>query len=314
MRLTTLYMGGLFQKKLSEPPPLTGDPLLQGALARLLKGDFTVVDRLLSLDPPELRYFYAFQLGEKLTRQQVLACGTERPSALLLRAAHGPQWAWEARSNAVARDLSSGQVQSFADRLGVVAQEIEALPESDPNRWALMLIVAKGKNMPLMESDRLYGRVGHEHYFGAANYLDCQLKKWAGSHQRALDFACGAAEKAHEGSLMGALVASALTEQWLYAGSFEKNPEEAARIIADQQLINLSLKAYERSIGSSKFVETPAAVEPRNAQAFWFYLSKQRDPLKVELQKLGKRFTQWPWCYLGAPGKVFGEARKFAGL
>ncbi len=314
MRLTTRAMGGLFQKKPSEPPPLTGDPLLQGALARFLKGDFATVDRLLSLDPPDLRYFYAFQLAEKLTRQQIAACGTDRPSALLLRAAHGPQWAWEARSNAVARDLSSGQVQSFADRLGVAAQEIEALPETDPNRWALMLIVAKGKNMPLMESERLYGRVGPEHYFGAANYLECQCKKWAGTHQRALDFACGAAEKAHDGSLMGALVASALIEQWLYASSFEKNAEEAARILCDQQLINLSLKAHQRSLGSPHFEETPSAIDPRNTQAFWFYLSKQRDPLRVELQKLGKRFTRWPWCYLGPPGKTYGEARKFAGL
>ncbi|MFN8608031.1 MAG: hypothetical protein U0931_10910 [Vulcanimicrobiota bacterium] len=307
-------MGGLFQKKLSGPPPLTGDALLQGSLSRLLKGDFTAVDRLLALDPPDLRYFYAFQLAEKLNRQQVLACATAGPSAVLLRAAHGPQWAWEARSNAQARDLSSGQVQSFAERLAVVGQEIEALPDNDPNRWALLLIVAKGKNMPLLESERLYARVGGEHYFGAANYLDCQLKKWSGSHQRALDFAVGAAERASEGGPMGALVAIALIEQWLYAVAFEKDHEEAARVTVDAQLIRMSLKAYERSLGSPRLTESPHMVEPRNHQAFWFYLSKQREPLRCELQKLGKRFTEWPWCYQGAPAKVFTEARKFAGL
>ncbi|MBS2037050.1 hypothetical protein JST97_18830 [bacterium] len=304
----------MFQKKPPGPPPLTGDVLLQGALARLLKGDFTPVDRLLRLDPPDLRYFYAFKLAEKLNRQQVLSCATAGPSGSLLRAAHGPQWAWEVRSNAQARDLSSGQVQSFAERLAVVGQEIELLPEADPNRWALLLIVAKGKNMPLLESERLYSRLGGEHYFGAANFLDCQLKKWSGSHQKALDFAVDTAERSAEGGPLGALVAIALTEQWLYAGAFAKDQQEAARVLADPQLARLSLRAYERSLGSARLVESPYMVEPRNHQAFWFYLSKQRDPLRAELQKLGKRFTQWPWCYLGEPATAFIEARKFAGL
>lgn len=316
-------MGGLLQKKPGAPPPFAGDPLLPGVRAQFLKGDTKQLERLLSLDSAEDRYFFAKEIVEGLPRENVERWAEQQPdnpAACWLRACHGPVWAWDARSAAVASQVTAGQWAEFARRLEISRKDVETfrrLRPQDPNGLAMLLIVAKGENLTLQERTAIYDelhRLDPQHYPGARNYLDAILKKWGGSHEMALDFAMRSMRGAPPGSSMGGLVLAAMVEEWLCRMAFDGDPDGAADFCESAPVLELTQEAYTCSLGSQAFVETAFTVHLRNETAFWLYLTGAAAALKVELARLGKRVTRWPWCYMGEPGKIYADARKYAGL
>ena len=303
------------------PLPFSGDRELQAAFTELRKGKTKSTQQLLAHPDPNARYFYAFELGSVVTRELVESWCQSQPDcqeAVFLRAAQGPQWAWQARTAQVAALVNSDRRAEFSRRLNFVRQDLEGLIQrnpKDPNPHALLLIVAKGEDRPASERQAIWKQMFElypNHYAGNRNYLDSILAKWGGSYQQTMEFTRQVMEACPEGSEIGVLTLVALTEHWLYLDAFEKQPEQASQFVQESASHSLAAQAYQRSIGSDLFQFGVSSINACNEAAFWFYLSQQPQYLKRELTRIGDRCTASPWDYLGPVSVIFEKARKFA--
>lgn len=304
-------MGGVFRKN-RRAPFLTGDTALIAAHSAFLKKDYEPARKLLSVRSSNLRYFFADQLAHELIREQVLAWAENAPNcqaAALLRAAQGIVWAWDAKRG------DGGDWRDFGDRLKVLETEIRQLVPHDPNRPALQLVLGKGADWDHRTLQATY-QEGHNlnpnHYPVHRNYLETLLARSGGSHEAALSFATKTMEQCGDGSNLGTLVMTALSEQWLAMKSFGQESASADILIGQPRVLQLTEEAYRKSLGSPHYEETHASVVARNEAAFWFFVSKQRPFLKAELQKLKGRYMVHPWGTLAEPRKAFEAARRMA--
>ncbi len=312
-------MGSLFGAKPIRPVAFGGVRELEEALAGFRKGESGQLEALLSHPRANHRYFFAFEAAEVVERPLVEAWANQYPDhlpALLLKAANGLTWAWQARGNQAASRTSAEQFLGFEDRLKVVAhdlQELERRLPQDPNPLALQIILAKAQNWPGPARRQLFERavaLEPDHYPAHRNYLDGLLMKWGGDHRQAADFALQAARGAAQGSDLGCLVFVAYLEQWLYHQAFERQPALAAEFCQRHDVVATTREVYSRWAASPDW---PGAPEARNHAAMWLFLCGQKDLLRQELKALGPRLRESPWDYLGQPAEVFARARKYAG-
>lgn len=316
-------MGGWFARKPVQPPALTGLPDLQYAHGTFEMGNYAPLEKLLSHPRADHRYFYASEVAALVARQQVEAWAAECPGhapALLLKAVHGPIWAWQARSAKQACAVTEEQWRGFEERLDSAQQDLEemirAFPQ-DVNFLAVQLQLAKGLDWPLEEKRALFERARQldpNHYAMHRIHLDGILEKWGGTHRETTEFALGLVRGGSPaGSELGCLLHVAYTEKWLFHHAFENDPQLARDMCNALPVIAATREAYEHSLGSPEHQEWPGSVEARNETAFWLYMCGQKSLLKREIQAIGPRLLARPWKYLGDPATVYAEARKLAG-
>ena len=118
-------MRSLFGAKPIRPVAFDGVRELEEALAGFRKGESGQLEALLSHPRANHRYFFAFEAAEVVERPLVEAWANHHLSALLLKAANGLIWAWQARGNQAASRTSAEQFLGFG-----------RLPQ-DPNPLAL---------------------------------------------------------------------------------------------------------------------------------------------------------------------------------
>lgn len=269
--------------------------------------------------------------GREAVFEQWCAAHPESALPYLVRARWLISAAWAARGGGVAGTVDRQGWQSFYGLLERAEQDLARacdLDPTDPTPWALRLVSARGLQAGPDEArlrfEALVARDPH-HRLGHAMRLTGLCRKWGGSHEAMFEFARQAAASAPAGSLLGGLIAQAHAERWMYAAGMAESAQDdpqwfgkASRYFQDPAVRQELIAAWDRSLGSPAFRDTPLAAQARNWFAFCFHQAGEKARARAALEPLGRRFLHVPWSWLGKgkgdTWRVASEARAACGL
>lgn len=238
-----------------------------------------------------------------------LAESPRDPDAVLVKAEHSVQQAWEIRTGARASSVSRDQFQAFFalldDAVPVIGAAAELNP-TDPVPWQVALTHARGSQAPREVFDAYWAeataRAPH-HYGCHLSALQYLCDKWYGSHTEMFDFAERAAEHALPGSTLHALPLLAAVEYDVVADAASR---EAGRI--DRSRIHAALK---RALELSDAYQgaDPEVAGVRNHLALMLTLADRHGEALEQFRAVGAHATEYPWAYLGDAREEFLEFR-----
>ncbi|MET4927579.1 hypothetical protein P3L51_35360, partial [Streptomyces sp. PSRA5] len=228
-----------------------------------------------------------------------LARSPRDPDAVLVKAEHRVQQAWEIRTGARASGVSRDQFQAFFalldDAVPVIGAAAELNP-TDPVPWQVALTHARGSQAPREVFDAYWAeataRAPH-HYGCHLSALQYLCDKWYGSHTEMFDFAERAAEHSLPGSKLHALPLLAAVEYDVVA---DGTPPEGGPI--DRSRIHAALKrALELSDAYPP--GDPEVAGVRNHLALMLVLGDRHGEALEQFRAVGAHATEYPWAYLG---------------
>jgi hypothetical protein len=293
------------------------------AKAILENNDLEALKRLFAAIPGNWadRYFYSMAMSRHFPLsllEQWVHADPASADAHLVYGARLVQWSREARGYGLGKTVTEERAQEFFRRLVQTREVLERcanLHRDDPTPWAYLVMVA------------IYSQAGEElekDYFEQAierdpgnwtahmNRLTGLTEKYHGSHAQMFNFARDVAYNAREGSLLPALLLKAHSERWKYLAIFEGNDAKAHGCLQDQDAIDETLDAYQRSLGTHRY-EKRAALLARINAAGWFWLIGHRDILRAELRELDGCIHDIHWRWVGTEGNL-SKAKTFAGV
>ncbi|MFD4769729.1 hypothetical protein [Streptomyces niveus] len=227
-----------------------------------------------------------------------LAESPRDPDAVLVKAEHCVQQAWEIRTGARASSVSRDQFQAFFalldDAVPVIGAAAELNP-SDPVPWQVALTHARGSQAPREVFDAYWAeataRAPH-HYGCHVSAMQYLCDKWYGSHGEMFDFAERAAEEALPGSKLHALPLLAAVEYDVVAdGGNGGAGIERSRIHAALKRAQELSDAYPQG--------DPEVAGVRNHLALMLVLADRHGEALEQFRAVGSHATQYPWAYLG---------------
>ncbi|MGW8667110.1 hypothetical protein [Streptomyces niveus] len=227
-----------------------------------------------------------------------LAESPRDPDAVLVKAEHCVQQAWEIRTGARASSVSRDQFQAFFalldDAVPVIGAAAELNP-TDPVPWQVALTHARGSQAPREVFDAYWAeataRAPH-HYGCHVSAMQYLCDKWYGSHGEMFDFAERAAEEALPGSKLHALPLLAAVEYDVVAdGGNGGAGIERSRIHAALKRAQELSDAYPQG--------DPEVAGVRNHLALMLVLADRHGEALEQFRAVGSHATQYPWAYLG---------------
>ncbi|MFF2642352.1 hypothetical protein ACFVUB_21220 [Streptomyces niveus] len=227
-----------------------------------------------------------------------LAESPRDPDAVLVKAEHCVQQAWEIRTGARASSVSRDQFQAFFalldDAVPVIGAAAELNP-TDPVPWQVALTHARGSQAPREVFDAYWAeataRAPH-HYGCHVSAMQYLCDKWYGSHGEMFEFAEGAAEEALPGSKLHALPLLAAVEYDVVAdGGNGGAGIERSRIHAALKRAQELSDAYPQG--------DPEVAGVRNHLALMLVLADRHGEALEQFRAVGSHATQYPWAYLG---------------
>ncbi|MFB7700997.1 hypothetical protein [Streptomyces niveus] len=227
-----------------------------------------------------------------------LAESPRDPDAVLVKAEHCVQQAWEIRTGARASSVSRDQFQAFFalldDAVPVIGAAAELNP-TDPVPWQVALTHARGSQAPREVFDAYWAeataRAPH-HYGCHVSAMQYLCDKWYGSHGEMFDFAECAAEEALPGSKLHALPLLAAVEYDVVAdGGNGGAGIERSRIHAALKRAQELSDAYPQG--------DPEVAGVRNHLALMLVLADRHGEALEQFRAVGSHATQYPWAYLG---------------
>ncbi|MEU9746759.1 DUF4034 domain-containing protein [Streptomyces niveus] len=227
-----------------------------------------------------------------------LAESPRNPDAVLVKAEHCLQQAWEIRTGARASSVSRDQFQAFFalldDAVPVIGAAAELNP-TDPVPWQVALTHARGSQAPREVFDAYWAeataRAPH-HYGCHVSAMQYLCDKWYGSHGEMFDFAERAAEEALPGSKLHALPLLAAVEYDVVAdGGNGGAGIERSRIHAALKRAQELSDAYPQG--------DPEVAGVRNHLALMLVLADRHGEALEQFRAVGSHATQYPWAYLG---------------
>ncbi|MEW1792572.1 hypothetical protein [Streptomyces niveus] len=227
-----------------------------------------------------------------------LAESPRDPDAVLVKAEHRVQQAWEIRTGARASSVSRDQFKAFFalldDAVPVIGAAAELNP-TDPVPWQVALTHARGSQAPREVFDAYWAeataRAPH-HYGCHVSAMQYLCDKWYGSHGEMFDFAERAAEEALPGSKLHALPLLAAVEYDVVAdGGNGGAGIERSRIHAALKRAQELSDAYPQG--------DPEVAGVRNHLALMLVLADRHGEALEQFRAVGSHATQYPWAYLG---------------
>jgi hypothetical protein len=310
-----LWRAGRASEDADENPALH-EPLRGRLLAAAAAGRYDeVFDTLLRADP-DTRDALVWVLARELPEGTWLRC-RDAGLAHLGRGVAAIIAGWRARSSRVAQYVSDAAARAFEEHLERAVRELARAAElwpADPAPHAAMLVAGRGLSFEHGLAERTF-YAATERDRGCWRAHDAMLQylceKWHGSHEAMFAFARDVSSRAPRGSALHLLVLSAHVERWIHYASGDGNERaQGEQYLRDPQVVRECDEAYGRFVaGTEERTSTRAA---RNAAAFWFFLTRDRDRLRAELHAIGDQWTPAPWAYLGAPRAVLRQARELA--
>ncbi|MFC9748123.1 hypothetical protein [Streptomyces niveus] len=285
-------------------PPMPG---LRAALTAAYAGDHAPARDLLAATRLgaewERRGGYVPRLAESALHSPGwldawLAESPRDPDAVLVKAEHCVQQAWEIRTGARASSVSRDQFQAFFALLDDAVPAIGAAAElnpTDPVPWQVALTHARGSQAPREVFDAYWAeataRAPH-HYGCHVSAMQYLCDKWYGSHGEMFDFAERAAGEALPGSKLHALPLLAAVEYDVVAdGGNGGAGIERSRIHAALKRAQELSDAYPQG--------DPEVAGVRNHLALMLVLADRHGEALEQFRAVGAHATQYPWAYLG---------------
>ena len=299
--------------------PTCGNVTARDTVSEFARGNYRPASLLLgATNDPKLREFYVRVLREWTGRPYVFEIWKreepENPNRWLVSGAHLIDWAWQARGCDTADNVDRQAWATFAERLKQAESELVragGLNMEDPTPHAFLLHVGIGLNWSreavLKVFDQALRRCP-DHFLAHSNLLTYFCEKWHGTHEEMFDFAHAASDKAPAGSLLPTLIAQAHTERWLYATSFDRDPQ-GDNYFQRQEVRDAIHSAYTRSLGSPHHESSPLSHYAANYFAFTLERCGDWDAARQECERIGQYPTFLPWCYQGAPDDVYQRVR-----
>ncbi|MEV0774738.1 hypothetical protein [Streptomyces sp. NPDC050428] len=238
-----------------------------------------------------------------------LAESPRDPDAVLVKAEHCVQQAWEIRTGARASSVSRDQFQAFFalldDAVPVIGAAAELNP-TDPVPWQVALTHARGSQAPRKVFDAYWAeataRAPH-HYGCHVSALQYLCDKWYGTHEEMFDFAERAAAEALPGSKLHALPLLAAVEYDVVA---DGPPAEGDRI--EPSRIHAALERA-RELSDAYPHGDPEVAGVRNHLALMLLLADRHGEALEQFRAVGVHATEFPWGYLGDARGEFLEFR-----
>lgn len=139
--------------------------------------------------------------------------------------------------------------------------------------------------------------------------VSSRSKKWAGSHEEALQIARSAIRSGRLGSDLPACLFLAHFLVWQYARQFDKDKAEADRYIKDPNVNQELNQALDRWIGGN-YEPRRSSIHYLHQAALWYYLSGDDVRLKRVFTLTGNTPCNQVWKQIGDPAKIQSNARQ----
>jgi tetratricopeptide (TPR) repeat protein len=267
----------------------------------------------------EERYFYSVSISREFPLEILERWTNEEPDsadALLCYGARLVQWSWDARGYGRGFQVSEKKWDRFFERLAktesVLMKCAEEMP-SDPTPWAYMIIVSTWNSEDHdIRFSYLEQAVSRDPYNWAAHMhmIIALSEKWGGDNEEMIAFAEKVAKSAPAGSDLPTILIKAYLEYWKYLNIFQDKPDEADKFLRSSDIQENAVKAYLRSLASEDFQETAVSIFARYNISAWFWLIRDRERLKNNLDILGNDVDDIHWRWAGTEGEL-KEARDF---
>jgi hypothetical protein len=302
-------------------PKFRGDERALAFEAELARGRWQEFhDFLDSLTDWDLRHFYVMELsrisGRPEWADQWVAARPDSSLPLLIRGAHGINWAWEARGSGRAKTVKEDAWPLFHQRLVEADKDLAraaALDDRDPTPHALSLTVARGLSLGQVELRRRFEQAHRRDPLNGGacvSMLQGTARKWGGSHEAMFGFARWAAGQAPDGHSAHKMIALAHIEMWLDSPKGEPQQtyfyaepvKQEVRAAASRCVLSPN---YSRNGGPLSWLD-------RNAFAFCFRLMRDYGAQLDQMRLIGPHVTSEPWNLQGKAGVIYEKHRQFA--
>lgn len=300
-----------------EPDLETADSQTLGRLkAAAAGGDWPTLQQFLEPLRGNERAFYLSRLAELEGRPTWLDAWVEAvpdsPLPWLFRGRQGTQWAWEARTDKPADEVSPEAWDLFHERLLGSRHDLTVaagLAPDDATPFAFMITVAMGLGEePALSRQLFEAALGRcpEHRAAWENYLYSQTHRWSRrppteAMTEAFEY-CRRLPEAHPlWSLVPQAAINLAIDKGLPPNAMAGNPG----------LVHCVQEAYTRGLGSPLYQEDLHTLEDRNLFAFTLDCCGRHDLAKREFERLGLRKSKYPWSLMPDPEKRFRETRAY---
>ncbi|MEV5473454.1 hypothetical protein AB0L66_13995 [Streptomyces sp. NPDC052207] len=233
-----------------------------------------------------------------------------RATALLISGARHVNWGWEARTSALAVDVSQAQWRVFHERLRIAEEQLLEAAELQPEwvtPWRRLLTSGRGMSLgPAVNETRLDAALRRDplNLDAHIQWVSQLQPRWGGKPGEALAFAREAFAGAPDGHRLGCVIAMAHIEDWV-----ESSRQDC---LVTPEIQDELLEAAERSILHRAHVRRPGWQEDFNTFAMALSLASESIALPRVFRELGGAYTPWPWKYMSQPEKMYARARRNA--
>lgn len=311
----------------SDLRPTDTDPRAIPVVAALKQGNVAPLLQLLHScgQDWDARGHYLDHLVVHAPRPALDALCAQQPSplAFLVRGCHAIMWAWAARGRGKSDNVSAAAWKLFEERLRMAEADLHMAAQgdpADPTPFANLIRVAMATDAPpeaLWNNFQAAVARQPDHWKAHDAMLSALSARWGGSNEEMFDFARRRAAEAPPGSDLPMLLFAAHLDVWSHTHTIDGNPAGALAYIHQPHVRQELDAAYARSLGGPARVRA-STVRVRNDAAFVFHLWRDLQRLRMELDRLGGAFTEYPWVYLrsndGSTKDVVNMARLTVGL
>ncbi|MFG2720562.1 hypothetical protein ACGFW5_20010 [Streptomyces sp. NPDC048416] len=223
-------------------------------------------------------------------------------------------WGWEARTRAMASQVSRAQFELFHSRLRTAEQWLYESAEREPlwtSPWLGLQMTGRGLQVgPAVARRRFEAAVRRDPYHLGAHQQHVQqvCDKWGGSHEEMHAFARESALRAPGGTLLGQLVATAHIEHWI-----DHDPGSRGAYMRSAATTASLREAADHSYRHPDFVRSGGWLEVVNTFAMAFSLASDHVGARECFEASEGRVTASPWHYLDDdPAAAYREQRRSA--
>lgn len=233
-----------------------------------------------------------------------------RATALLISGTRHVSWGWEARTRALAVNVTQEQWRTFHERLDIAEEQLLEAAELRPDwitPWRRLLTSGRGMSLGAAVNETRLDAALRRDPLDLETHIEwvSQLQpRWGGEPGQALAFAREALADAPEGHRLGCVLAMAHIEDWVE--SDHKN------CLVTPEIQDELLEAAERSILHPAYVRRPGWQEDFNIFAMALSLASERIALPRVFRALQGAYTSWPWRYMAKPEEMYARARRNA--
>jgi hypothetical protein len=308
--------------KRAEPAPVIdpagGDPKAQALRAALAARDWRTARDIFATAADSDERDWLVSVADDVEGVQDwigewIAAEPQSTLPVLIRGAHGVNWAWEARGGSYAKYTKDEQFREFFRRLKMAENCLDEVTDRDPGdatAWAHLVTSARGRQLPKDQAWERFNRVlavSPYHVRAHEQMLQYLCAKWFGSDAEMFAFARERTAAAPPGSTLPNILVIAHVEKWLALprgedGAYITDPGVRADLVT----------AAQQSIFHPAFVKRPGWAARANVFALGLSMSGEYVAAAHAFDIIGDQVTEWPWYYRanGDEAKTFAATRK----